>query len=320
MNLKQLEFFVRVAEEKNISLAARKLNIAQPPLSRQISMLEKELGVDLIRRNNRGIELTEAGQVLYEKSRYVIKCVNEMKEMVLERDKGECGQLRIGTNYSGLALLMEKIQWFSKLYPEVSFDIRLGRHNELMEALETGELDVVYLYSPSFERDNLRYHVLYGSDMVLIMPAALDPAPGESSISLDDLRNIPMCMMNTNGKFWVNDEMLLNECRRHGFLPRIVAQCNTAIGALPFINGGVAAALLPQDFARRFSNQNIIIKNIEGFSAVSYPTLVWNDNTYVTRTLRLFLSLYDIQTSVDANTTPDDDNGDAIEEFSIVVN
>lgn len=318
MNLKQLEFFVQVAEEKNISLAARKLNIAQPPLSRQISMLEKEIGADLIKRNNRGIELTEAGELMYERSRYILKCINEMREMVLERDKGECGELRIGTNYSGLALLMDKIQWFSKLYPEVTYNIQLGRNRELLGALETGDLDVLYLYSPSFERDDMHYHVLYGSDMVLIVPKTFDPAPGQSTITMDELRNIPMCMMSTNGKFWVNSEQLLNECRRRGFLPHIVAQCNTAVGVLPFVNAGIAAALLPLDFARRFNSSNFVIKHIEGFSATSYPTLVWNNNTYVSRTLRLFLSLYDIRINDEHGTGNEDDSG--LEPSQTVIN
>ena len=71
MNFKQLEYFVAVAEAKSISKAARKLHVAQPPISRQIAMLEDELKVCLFLRTNKGVELTEAGRSLYQQSQHM---------------------------------------------------------------------------------------------------------------------------------------------------------------------------------------------------------------------------------------------------------
>ena len=71
MNFKQLEYFSAVAEAKSISKAARALHVAQPPISRQLSMLEDELGVCLFLRNNKGVELTEAGRSLYQQSQHM---------------------------------------------------------------------------------------------------------------------------------------------------------------------------------------------------------------------------------------------------------
>ena len=82
MNFKQLEYFSAVAEAKSISMAARNLNVAQPPVSRQISLLEDELGVCLFLRNNKGIELTEAGQCLYQQTQKMFQSLRMMTDSV----------------------------------------------------------------------------------------------------------------------------------------------------------------------------------------------------------------------------------------------
>ena len=93
MNLKQLEYFAAVAEAKSIFMAARNLHVAQPPVSRQISMLEDELGVVLFLRTNKGIELTEAGRCLYEQSLDMFHNIQKMADSVRDVNAGMKGQL-----------------------------------------------------------------------------------------------------------------------------------------------------------------------------------------------------------------------------------
>ena len=93
MNFKQLEYFAAVAEARSISGASRELHVAQPPISRQLALLEDELGVTLFLRNNKGVELTEAGRRLYEHSRQMFQSLRSMAENVREVDAGVRGQL-----------------------------------------------------------------------------------------------------------------------------------------------------------------------------------------------------------------------------------
>ena len=149
MNFKQLEYFSAVAEAKSISMAAKKLHVAQPPVSRQISMLEDELGVCLFLRNNKGIELTEAGRSLYEQSQQMFQNLRRMTDSVRDIDAGVRGLLKLGVIYSDLPVVMEHLKEYHALYPQVELYIRLGSPNDLLEDLNRGELHLLFLRSQS---------------------------------------------------------------------------------------------------------------------------------------------------------------------------
>ena len=97
MNFRQLEYFTTAARLKSISKAAQELHVAQPPVSRQIALLEDELGVCLFLRTNKGIELTEAGQSLYVQSKHIFQSMHTMIDSVRDIDQG-CGLLETWIN------------------------------------------------------------------------------------------------------------------------------------------------------------------------------------------------------------------------------
>ena len=104
MNFKQLEYFSAVAEKGSISGAARELHVAQPPISRQLAMLEDELGVTLFLRTNKGVALTEAGRCLYQQSRQMFQNLRTMADSVRDVDAGVRGQLKLGIIYSDVQI------------------------------------------------------------------------------------------------------------------------------------------------------------------------------------------------------------------------
>src|SRR5258708_24543155 len=97
MELRHLRYFVAVAEELNFTRAAKRLGINQPPLSLQIRQLEKELGTQLFRRRTRGVELTDAGKLMLEEARVILKQVETAKTGVRRRARGETGRLIVGS-------------------------------------------------------------------------------------------------------------------------------------------------------------------------------------------------------------------------------
>src|ERR1700675_4203187 len=97
MELRHLRYFVAVAEELNFTRAAKRLGIQQPPLSLQIRQLEKELGTPLFRRLPRGVELTDAGKLMLEEARVILKQVERVKTGVQRRGRGETGRINIGS-------------------------------------------------------------------------------------------------------------------------------------------------------------------------------------------------------------------------------
>ena len=115
MNIRQLEYFIVMAETQQITEAAQQLYIAQPPLSRSLQRLENELGVVLFTRTKKGIELTDTGKVLYEKGRLLLKNYKDMLNVIKETEEGVSGTVRIGTGYPPQFLC-----WLAKFFPYVN--------------------------------------------------------------------------------------------------------------------------------------------------------------------------------------------------------
>ena len=122
MNLKQLQYFIAVVEEKQITAAAKKLNIAQPPLSYQLKQLEAELETKLFTRTAHGIVLTDAGMMLEKYARKILDLTTVAEEKVKKTTKGELGKISLGTvSSSAAALPIGKLKEFRKYYPEINF-------------------------------------------------------------------------------------------------------------------------------------------------------------------------------------------------------
>ena len=119
MNFKQLEYFAAVAEAGSISGASRQLHVAQPPVSRQLAMLEDELGACLFLRTNKGVELTEAGHCLYQQSRQMFQSLRTMADSVREVGAGVRGQLKVGVIYSNVQIATTLLKDYHEKFPQV---------------------------------------------------------------------------------------------------------------------------------------------------------------------------------------------------------
>lgn len=143
MDLRQLRYFVALAKERNFTRAAQDLNIAQPPLSRQIQLLEEELGVGLIHRDSRPIRLTEAGRLFYEQALQILERVDQMREATRRIGLNQNSVFSIGfvasTLYGGLPALVRELR---QRAPEL--DIRLLELLSVQQiaALKEGRIDV----------------------------------------------------------------------------------------------------------------------------------------------------------------------------------
>jgi len=148
MDLKQLEYFVRVAEVGSFTRAANALNIAQPALSRQIRLLEVELHQNLLTRNGRGASPTEAGKLLLEHGRGILHQISRAKEE-LGRVRGAlAGRVAIGMPPSVSKIVaVPLIREFRKTMPDATLSIMEGLSVAMHEALLTGRLDIALLYN-----------------------------------------------------------------------------------------------------------------------------------------------------------------------------
>lgn len=290
MNFKQLEYFAAVAEAKSISGAARELHVAQPPVSRQLALLEDELGVTLFLRTNKGVELTEAGQCLYQHSRQMFQSLRTMADSVRDVDAGVRGQLKLGIIYSDVQIATSLMQEYHERYPQVELYVRMGSPGDLLDDLSRGELHVLFLRSQSERSYGLRERVLGEDPLELVMRAETDPAPGQAAVPIRALRDVPMCLLRSDD-LWGYSRDLTDECRRAGFIPNVACHCYDTPMEMQMVQAGFGVGFLPKSIVEAHPGSPVYTKPVLEFAAKSYPILVWEDDPYQSGCVKRFLEL-----------------------------
>ncbi|MCI4662360.1 MAG: LysR substrate-binding domain-containing protein [Neomegalonema sp.] len=186
MNLKQLTYFVAVAEERHFGRAAERLNMAQPPLSRQIKQLEDELGAVLFNRGRSSISLTQAGERLFERSRSILRQIEELKHEMRRLGQGAEGRLRIGfVGSSTYGILPNIVKSFRANFPEICLSLIPLNNHLLRRTLIRREIDVAFA-RPALKDAEFVTRKLMEEPLALAAP---DTLPTSSSRSVD-LREI----------------------------------------------------------------------------------------------------------------------------------
>ena len=292
MNLKQLEYFSAVAEAKSISLAARNLHVAQPPISRQLALLEDELGVCLFLRTNNGVELTEAGRSLYRQSQNLFQDMRTIVDSVRDINAGMRGLLKIGMIYSNISIALQYLKEFRAQYPQVELYVRQGSPGDLLEDLNKGDLHLLFLRSSSERGSGLHERILGEDPLELVMIRELDPAPDQASVPLEALKGVPMCLLRSDD-LWGYSNYLIKECQRQGFTPNTTFRCYDTPMAMQLVQAGFGVSYLPRSIVETQPHSGLYTKPIQGISVLSYPTLVWSSNLYYASCVKRFLAMFE---------------------------
>ena len=303
MLFKQLLYFSTVAETLNISVAARKLFISQPPISRQIMLLEKRLGVQLFVRKNKGLELTAPGLTLYQQTKGLFTNLDDIIASVKSEAKSYRGTIKIGAIPSCMPFVIRNIKAYRVLYPEVNLELRTDTPSVLLEELERGNLSIIFLRSFIPKKTDFTEIEVTRDPLQLIMHASLDPNPQQRDVNYADLSKVPFCTLMPNDS-WKYSEMLLDECRRRKIKPKILFECNDTTSMMQLVQNAMAVAFLPRPLIDTIqAHGNVITKPIKGLNLTTPLNLIYNKSTYQTACVRLFLNL--IKNSLNKPTLTD---------------
>ena len=191
MELRHLRYFVAIAEEMNFNRAAKNLLIAQPALSNRIADLEREIGVQLLDRSKRQIELTEAGKIFLAKARQLLNEADRAVKLAQKAALGEIGQIRIG--FSPGALYTEALplvlKTFRRHYPQVELVLQETFTIQQIIALHQEQLDVGFMLpSPPPRSEQLSSMLVLEESQVVVLPE-IHPLAGSSKLSLVQLKS-----------------------------------------------------------------------------------------------------------------------------------
>lgn len=195
MDIRVLKYYLAIVQEGSITRAAGKLHITQPTLSRQISDLEAELGVKLLIRSKRRIELTEHGQMLRRRAQEIVELSDRTVQEVGSCDTVE-GTIHIGAGESkASAFLAEWIRRFHEQYPAVSFQMITGNADDIQEKLDQGTLDIGIMLLP-FSLERYSSFTIHAEERTGLLMRADDPLARHEVISMKDLENRTVSMIS----------------------------------------------------------------------------------------------------------------------------
>jgi DNA-binding transcriptional LysR family regulator len=173
MDLRQLRYFIAVAEEGHITRAAERLGMQQPPLSQQIKAIERELDVQLFRRKARGVDLTDAGSSFLDDARATLAQLERAIESARRTARGELGRICVGvTSTSSFhPLVARSIRAFREACPRVSLTLEESLSNELLDGLRNDRMDVAFIRTAPADAGGLAIQPLLDEPMVVALPS-----------------------------------------------------------------------------------------------------------------------------------------------------
>jgi len=285
MDFRRLQYFLIVAEEGQITKAARRLHMAQPPLSQQLKLLEGELGVKLIERGgSRKIRLTDAGHALRKQAEQILALVDRTVEEVKDIGEGQGGVLSIGVSTSwGTTFLPERIRHFHRLYPGINFQMWDGDTYRIEEYLRSGVIDIGINRKP-VDSDTFASFVLPDEPMTAVFASNWDSGGLDDSVSLMELADKPMIIHRRY-------EVLLEHYRQMGLEPRILCTHSDVRSMLVWASAGLGVAIVNKSLAQWYQKDLIIKEIVEPPLRTRPSAVVWMRKRYLSAAARHFIDI-----------------------------
>lgn len=250
MELRHLRYFVAVAEELHFGRAASRLHISQPPLSRQIRELEKELGTDLFWRTKRRVQLTAAGEAFLPEARRTLDQAQRAVRAAERTGRGELGHLVIGfveaAIYSGL--LPAAIQRYRAGFPDVALELRETVSKDQPAALRDGTIDVGLAYIPPDEADRSFASEPVLGDPLVVALRADHPLADRQLFRLRDLAAETLILFRRNLAPALHDA-ILHRLGRAGLVPAALQEAVQMQTVLALVAAGIGFGLVPRSIA-----------------------------------------------------------------------
>ncbi len=275
-DLRQLGYFVAVADELHFGRASRNLGIAQPALSQQIKRLERSLGLTLFERTRRSVSLTPAGLLLLPEARELLAHAGRLETLIAGIADGRAGRLAVGfVGSAALAHLPGLIARFRDAWPEVELTLNEMSTNEQLRALAAGDVDVGCARIP-VEHAGEQAMLLARERLVLAAPEPLgrdlpDPVP------LSALAHAPFIMSPRQLGHSFHDTLLAT-CLRAGFSPQVVqeaVQMQTIVG---LVAAGIGVSLVPESLVNS-QRDRVVWRTLEDAGAHTDLTLIWRNSS-----------------------------------------
>lgn len=243
MSLRQMKYFVAIAEELNIGRAAKRLHLSQPPLTRHMHQLEATIGAPLFTRTRLGVELTGAGQVFLAEARQVLALAERAQERASLAGHGRLGRLDLGVFGSNVLALPPLLARFRRKHPLVDIMVHTLSKAEQVEALRERKIAAGFnlLGSKLVDIESTVVHV----DPLMLAIPAREPVARRASVPLAALAGLPLVIYSSGPRPNLMD-VVFALCREDGFEPRLAQEVVDSVTAIALVAAGFGVCLVPQ--------------------------------------------------------------------------
>jgi DNA-binding transcriptional LysR family regulator len=274
MELRHLRYFAAVARHLNYSEASRRLHVAQPAISQTILDLEDELGVKLLLRTKRSVQLTAAGTTFLRESEEILSRSVEAQRLAQRAARGEVGALGIGFFGTASApILPMLVQAFRSKFPDVELRLYELNPDQQLAAFDEGQIDLGFSRPlPPDHRAEFDEEVVYTDRLVIALPA-IHRLAKQKIIRLKSLSAEPFVQFHRQGAPGLFDEVV-GCCRRAGFSPRIVNEPNFMPTVITLVESGLGVSLIPY-CVRTLNRPHVVIRPITPKSGPIPLCAVW---------------------------------------------
>ena len=282
MDFKQLTYFVTTVQEGNISRAAQRLHISQPPLSTKLKELEAELGVILFERGSRKIELTQAGRIFYARATSILELMDVATKELDDYKQGKIGTLRIGIISSISSTLINSwFHEFHQLYPEIRFNIFEGNTYEQLDKLRNNLIELAIVRTP-FSALDLECKVLRKENVFAVGTKEYFEDLTSSTTTLKELCHKPLILYRR----W--EKVIWHICQAENLTPHIFCMNDDARTTASMTNAGLGIGISPESALSLLTNPHIVKKVIYDSDLESSICVLRNPNSYLSTVVELF--------------------------------
>jgi DNA-binding transcriptional LysR family regulator len=255
VELRQLEYFVAVAEERHFTRAAGRMHVAQSGLSASIQSLERELGADLFVRNTRRVELTDEGRALLTEARHTLAGVAAAKEAVAAVKGLLRGTLAVGTMQClGAVNLPAILARFHAAHPGVEIELRQGGSTDLIERVRTGDLDLAFVCAPTDRVQGVALRPV-AEEPLLLACSPTHPLRDRDAVDLEELRDETFVDFYPG---WVTRDVVDRAMAAATVERRVAFEVNDVHWLLDLVGLGLGVAVVPEVFKHKKSSARFV--------------------------------------------------------------
>lgn len=286
MELRQLKYFIKVADLLSFTEAAYQIPISQSTLSQQILNLEVELDTKLFDRIGKKIYLTQTGKLFYTYAKQTVQIAEDGKKAISNLAQNVQGTLKIGSTYALRNVLLDTVTQFSKNNPKVQFELFFDTTQKLLHDIQDLKYDFILTFlNHDYQNTNLTIDTLLKSGLVLVYNLDKNPCT-DVKLSLKQLENLPLVLPHKEYSTRKYVDTILN---KNNIKPNILAQVNDIATLFQLVQTGNFYSITSQ--VTIVNMPNLGFKKIQNIEDIQTASIITLKNMYYTHTLNQFIQM-----------------------------